>query len=226
MSLKSRIILQCVAAFVVAFGLLFLPAWTLDFWEAWVYLGIVFIPMAVFSVYYYKHDPVLVERRMQFREKVKEQKWIMRAGTLISLIGLVIPSLDHRFGWTRQLFGAVPLRVNIVAQVLALTGYLVTMWVIHVNRFAARTIRVEKGQQVISTGPYRVVRHPLYAGGVVMWLASAPALGSYVALPFFALLIPIFVARLLSEEKVLRQELPGYAEYCEGTRYRLVPYIW
>jgi protein-S-isoprenylcysteine O-methyltransferase Ste14 len=116
--------------------------------------------------------------------------------------------------------------VEIAAQALTLTGYLGTMWVIDVNRFAARTVQVERDQRVISSGPYGVVRHPMYSFALVMWLATAAALGSYVVLPFFALLIPVIVLRLLNEEKVLRRELPGYAEYCERTRYRLAPYIW
>ncbi len=107
-----------------------------------------------------------------------------------------------------------------------MAGYLGTMWVIDLNRYAARTIQVEEGQRVISSGPYRYVRHPLYAGGLLMWLATALALGSYVALPFFAQLVPVFVLRLLNEEKVLRRDLRGYAEYCQGTPYRLIPYIW
>ncbi len=226
MSLKSRIIVQGLFTFAAAFALLFLPAGTLEFWEAWVFMGILFIPMVIFSVYYYKIDPALVQRRMQMHEKVKQQQWIIRAATMLSILGLLMPGLDHRFGWTQRLTGGVPLWVEIVAQLLVLAGYLGAMWVIHVNRFAARTIQVEEGQKVISTGPYAVVRHPMYSFATLMWLAIAPSLGSYVSLPFFVLLIPIFVARLLNEEEVLRRDLPGYAEYCRGTRHHLIPYIW
>jgi protein-S-isoprenylcysteine O-methyltransferase Ste14 len=217
---------QGAFVFFVVVALLFVPAGTLDFWEAWVFLAIFFIPMIIFSIYYYQHDRALVERRMQNREKVTEQKWIMRFAFLFFLLGLLVPGLDHRFGWTRRWIGGVPLWVEIAAQALTLTGYLGTMWVIDVNRFAARTVQVERDQRVISSGPYGVVRHPMYSFALVMWLATAAALGSYVALPFFALLIPVIVLRLLNEEKVLRRELPGYAEYCERTRYRLAPYIW
>ena len=226
MSLKSRIIVQIGFTLAASFALLFLPAGTLHFWEAWVFLGILFIPMVFFTVYYYRHDPALVQRRMQTHETVKEQQWIIRAATLLCVLGLLMPGLDHRFGWTRRLTGGVPLWVEIVAQFLVLAGYLGAMWVIDVNRFAARTIQVEEGQKVISTGPYAVVRHPMYSFATLMWLAIAPSLGSYVSLPFFALLIPIFVARLLNEEDVLRRDLPGYAEYCQGTRRHLIPYVW
>jgi protein-S-isoprenylcysteine O-methyltransferase Ste14 len=225
-SLKSRIIVQGVLAFAAVFALLFLSAGTLDFWEAWVFLGIIFIPMVIFSVYYYKHDPALVQRRMQRHEKVNEQQWIVRVATMISLLGILMPGLDHRFGWTRRFTGGVPLWVELISQVVVLTAYLGTMWVIHVNRFAARTIQVEEGQKVVSNGPYAVVRHPMYSFATLMWLAIAPSLGSYLSLPFFLLLIPIFAARLLNEEEVLRRDLPGYAEYCQGTKYHLIPYIW
>ena len=113
-----------------------------------------------------------------------------------------------------------------LAQVLILGGLLLVFWVLKVNSFASRTIRVEAGQSVISSGPYSMVRHPMYSGSVVMWLSIPLALGSYVAWPAFALLIPLYVFRLLNEEKVLRQELSGYPEYCLRTRYRLVPFVW
>jgi len=225
-SLKSKLIVRSAVTFLIASGLLFIPATTFDYWQAWVYLAIVFVPMVVFSVYYYAHDRALVERRMETQEKEKEQVWIMRAAMTICIVGFLIPGLDHRLGWTRRLTGPVPLWLELVSLLLVLAGYLGTMWVTDVNRYAARTIRVEQHQPVISTGPYRYVRHPLYAGGLLMWLATAPALGSFVALPVCFLLVPVFVLRLVNEENLLRRDLPGYQEYCEHTRYRLVPYIW
>jgi protein-S-isoprenylcysteine O-methyltransferase Ste14 len=109
---------------------------------------------------------------------------------------------------------------------MVLGGYLITIWVMDANRYASSIIVVEAEQQVISTGPYKWVRHPMYFGGLIMMLFTPTALGSYVALPFFALVIPVLVMRLTNEEKVLRLELPGYTEYCQGTRFRLLPFIW
>lgn len=226
MTLKSRLIVQGVLTFAGSAALLLVPAGTWHFWQAWVYLAIVFVPMILFSVYYYKHDPALLQRRTKTKEQVKEQRWIMRAAMAIWVLGTMLPGLDHRFDWTRRLTGGVPLWVEILALLMVLTGYFGTMWVTDVNRFAARTIQVEEGQQVISGGPYGVVRHPMYVFGLLMWMATAPALGSYVTWPFFALLIPTIVARLLNEEKVLLRDLPGYGEYCQRTRYHLVPYLW
>jgi protein-S-isoprenylcysteine O-methyltransferase Ste14 len=218
--------MQCAGALAVASGMLFLPAGTLAYWEAWVFLGLVFIPMIIFSAYFYRHDPALVERRLQRKEKIKEQKVVMKLANVIFIAALLIPGLDHRFGWTEKLLGKVPLGLKITAEVLVLAGYLFTFWVIFVNRFASRTIQVEREQRVISEGPYRLVRHPMYFGALVMWLSAPVALGSYVAWPVFALLVPVIVVRLLNEEQLLRRELPDYQAYCQKTRFRLVPFVW
>ena len=158
---------------------------------------------------------------MQFKEKVREQKRIMTFVYIAWLVAFVLPGLDHRFGWSHS-----PLWITILSQAVVFGGFATTLWVAKVNRFAARTIQVEPGQEVISSGPYRIVRHPMYLGACAMWLFTPLALGSYLTLPAFVLLIPLIVLRLLNEEKVLRQELPGYPEYCLHTRFRLVPFLW
>jgi protein-S-isoprenylcysteine O-methyltransferase Ste14 len=221
MSLKSRLALRLPIGIVIIGALLFIPAGSFRFWQGWVYILIVYVPGVLALAYFCKHDPELIERRMQFKERVREQKFIMALVYIIWLIAFVLPGLDHRFGWSRQ-----PLGITIFSQALVLGGFATTFWVMKVNRFAARTIQVEPGQEVISSGPYRIVRHPMYLGGSVMFLFTPLALGSYFALPAFALLIPVIVLRLLNEEKVLRQELPGYPEYCLHTRFRLVPLLW
>jgi protein-S-isoprenylcysteine O-methyltransferase Ste14 len=206
----------------VVFGAsLFIPAGSLVFWQGWAYLIICFVPALFALVYFYKHDPELIKRRTLFREKVREQKCIMTLVYVIWPIAFLLPGLDHRFGWSH-----LPLWLTILSQAVVLGGYLMTFWVTKVNRFAARTIRVEPGQPVISDGPYRIVRHPMYLGMCVMWLFTPLALGSYRTLPAFALLVPLIVLRLLNEEKVLREELPGYPEYCLHTHFRLVPFVW
>jgi protein-S-isoprenylcysteine O-methyltransferase Ste14 len=226
MSLQSKVIFQCTANLCAAAAILFIPAGTLDYWQAWIFLGITFVPMVVLCVYFYKHDPALLERRLRRREKEREQRLIMRAAMIVSALGFLVPGLDHRFGWTRRWMGGIPEWAEIAAQAVALAGYLGTAWVIDVNRFASRTIEVEEGQKVISSGPYGVVRHPLYASALVFWVAAPFALGTLVGLPFFLLLIPVFVLRILNEEKVLLRDLPGYEEYRQKTRYHLVPYVW
>ena len=221
MTLKSRLALRFLLALGMLGALLFIPAGSFRFWQGWVYILTTFVPGVLAFTYFYKHDPQLIERRMQFKEKVREQKRIMTFVYIAWLVAFVLPGLDHRFGWSHS-----PLWIAILSQAVVFGGFAITLWVLKVNRFASRTIQVELGQAVISSGPYRIIRHPMYLGASAMWLFTPLALGSYFTLPAFALLIPLIVLRLLNEEKVLRQELPGYAEYCLRTRFRFVPFLW
>ena len=221
MSLKSRLALRFLLALGVLGALLFIPAGSLRFWQGWAYIAISFVPGLFAFTYFYKHDPQLIERRMLFKEKLREQKRIMTFVYITWLIAFVLPGLDHRFGWSHS-----PLWITIFSQAVVLGGFVMPLWIVKVNRFAARTIQVEPGQEVISSRPYHLIRHPIYAGMCAMWLFTPLALGSYFTLPAFALLIPLIFLRLLNEEKVLRQELPGYAEDCLRTRFRLVPFNW
>jgi len=221
LSLKSRLLVRFSIAFVVVGSSLFIPAGSLKFWQGWVYLATWFVPGLLAFPYFYKHDPELVERRLRRKEEIREQKLIMRMVYVVYVIAFLLPGFDHRFGWSH-----LPLGITVFSQVVVLGGYLMTLWVMKVNSFAASTVQVEPGQKVISRGPYRIVRHPMYLGLIVMFLFTPLALGSYLTVPAFCLLVPLIVLRLLNEEKVLRQELPGYAEYCLQTHFRLVPFIW
>jgi len=221
MSLKARLIPRLFLGLIIVTAMLFIPAGSLRFWQGWAYLIVWFVPMLFAFGYFYKHDPQLIERRLRRKEEVREQKLIIRFGFVTWLVGYLLPGLDHRFGWSH-----LPLWLTILSQAFVLGGCLMIFWVLKANSFAAATIRVEPDQKVISSGPYRIVRHPMYLGAGVMLLFAPLALGSYFALPVFALFIPIIVFRLLNEEKVLRQELPGYPEYCVKTRFRLVPFVW
>ena len=177
-------------------------------------------------MYLWKRDPQLIERRLQSTEKFREQRLLMRVLKPVFVAAFVLPGLDYRFGWSRRYLRGVPLWLVVACQAVFLGGLLLVFWVMKVNSFASRTIQVEAGQKVISSGPYGLVRHPMYSGSLLMWLATPLALGSYFAWPAFALLIPFYMFRLLNEEKVLRRELPGYPEYCNHARYRLVPRVW
>jgi len=226
MSLRSKLILRFSLALIIAAGMLFIPAGSLRFWQGWTFMALVFIPSISSYLYFYKHDPQLVERRLQSKEKVSEQRLLIRLAKPVFFAAFLLPGLDHRLHWSRTYLSAVPLWLMVLSQALVLGGLLLVVWVMKVNSFASRTIQVEVGQRVISTGPYRMVRHPLYLGSALMWLSTPLALGSYFALPAFALLIPFYIFRLLNEEEVLRQELRGYPEYCLRTRFRLVPFVW
>ena len=220
-SLVMRLILRTLFSVVFVIAFLFIPAGSLRYWQGWVFLAVVFLPMPITSAYFLKRDPQLVERRLQTKEKSSEQRTIVRILQLVVFASLLIPGLDYRFGWSH-----VPLWLTILSQVVVFVGYLVTIWVMKENSFAARTVQVEEGQRVISTGLYRFVRHPMYSGAILMLLFTPLALGSWWALPSVLLVLPLLVLRILSEEKILRRDLPGYSEYCLRTHFRLIPFVW
>ena len=221
MSLRSRLILRATLGLLLYGAMLFVPAGALLFWQAWVFLAITlsFI-LSVFG-YFYRHDRALLERRIQGKEKLPEQRRLIELLRPAFFLAGVLPGLDHRWGWSH-----VPGWLSLVSDLVLAAGLALIFWVTKVNSFASRTIQVEAGQPVISNGPYALMRHPMYSGSILLWISMPLALGSYVAWPAFALLVPFYVLRLLHEEKFLDKELPGYREYCLRTRFRLVPHVW
>lgn len=207
---------------VLVFGIiLFLPAGTLRYWEAWLFMGVLLIPVAVFGIYLLRHNPALLERRLKMREREPQQRKIIAASALALFAMFLLPGLDRRLGWS-----SVPIWLVLAANVLILVGYLLSVLAFQVNEYASRTIEVEQPQRVISTGPYAVIRHPLYLAGILIYGAAPLALGSYWALLPALLLPALLVARIRNEEQVLRRDLHGYTEYCSTVRYRLIPRIW
>ena len=190
-------------------------------WEAWAYCAILLLPMTVFVARMARHDPEFIARRSKYREKDRTQRKILSWGLPFFLAMIVVPGLDRRFGWSEP-----PLVVVVAAMATTLAGYLGILRVFVENRWAGRTVETYPGQQVISTGPYAIVRHPMYAMSVALYLATPVALGSWWAvLPALAF-IPVFVLRIGDEEQVLVRDLPGYDEYRRKVRWRLVPLIW
>lgn len=208
--------------FIIVLGLLlFLPAGSLLYWQAWLYSIVFFTPTVFITFYFVKKSPELIARRMKYREKEDAQKTIMAFARITYFIGLLIPGFDYRYHWS---FVSVP--IVILSNALVLAGYLLIFFVFRENRFASSIIEVDKEQKVIATGPYAIVRHPMYTGGLLMLLFTPTALGSFWAMIPFLLWIPILVFRIRNEEEVLMRELPGYREYCLKTRYRLLPFLW
>ena len=217
-----RTVLVRIVFFIPALGaMLFLPAGTFHYWQAWAYLAILIIPMIFVLTYLIRRDPELLERRMRMREKEPEQKLVIKLSILFFVIAFLIPGFDRRFGWS-----SVPLEVIVAADVIVLAGYMVFVLVLRENRYASRIIEVEQKQKVVTTGPYAVVRHPMYSGALLMYGFSPLALGSYWGMIPNVLLVVLIVARIRNEEKILNQELEGYSEYTQKVRYRLVPGIW
>jgi protein-S-isoprenylcysteine O-methyltransferase Ste14 len=226
MSLGVRLAIRFSLGLIVGAAILFVPAGSWKFWQGWIYLAVFFTPIIGSCLYFLKHDPQLLERRLQSKEKTSAQRSLVAWFKPLFFVVYLLPGLDRRMGWSRVWAGPVPPWLSLLSDALVLLGLLFVVWVMRVNSFASRTIQVEAGQKVISRGPYGMVRHPMYLGSLVMWLSTPLALGSFVALPAFATLIPFYVLRLLNEEKVLDEELPGYAEYRLRTRYRLIPLVW
>src|SRR5258708_4021207 len=209
---------------VVMAALLFIPAGTLDYWQAWTFLAIYFASSIAMTFYLMKWDPKLLERRMSggpFAEKETSQKIIMSFASL-GFIGLVVvPALDHRFAWSHM-----PPYVAIAGDVLMALGWLAIFFVFRENTFTSATIELAPDQKVISSGPYALVRHPMYAGALVMLVGVPIALGSWWGVLVIVAVVPALIWRLIDEEKFLARNLPGYLKYQQKVRYRLIPWGW
>jgi protein-S-isoprenylcysteine O-methyltransferase Ste14 len=222
--LKRRGWRQTAVSLPIFAALLFVPAGTLRYWQGWLYAFVFIAGCAVISVYFTRHDPALIERRMKIgpaKEREPAQKIIITLMLIGFPLLFVVSGLDVRWHWS-----AVPLWLVIVANGMIGVAFAVFFVVLKQNSYAASTITVEPGQPVISTGVYGIVRHPMYAGALLLVIFTPPALGSYWALLVAVAFLPALAWRLLDEEKVLRRDLPGYADYCRKVRYRLIPGIW
>jgi protein-S-isoprenylcysteine O-methyltransferase Ste14 len=221
LSLKKAVIVRLFAAFLLLGLMFFLPAWSFDYWQAWVYILIIIVPMTIMSWYLYKHDPELLERRMRTKEKQSTQKMVVILSFLFYVPAFVIPGFDVRFGWSN-----VPWVVVIVAEALVLFGYLLFIIVLRTNSYASRVIEVEKDQVVITTGLYAIVRHPIYLAMLILCTFSPLALGSYWAMILVVILVVLIIVRIKGEEQELLKNLKGYKAYVTKTKYRLIPGIW
>ncbi len=222
--LNIRALRSTLFGTIVMAALLFIPAGTLDYWQGWAFMAVFVGASAAITVFLAIKDPKLLERRMRAgptAEKEPTQKIIMFFAMAGFIALIVFPPLDHRFGWS-----PVPSYISFAGDALIALGFLLIFFVVRVNTYGASTIQIAEGQKVISTGPYALVRHPMYAGALPL-LAGVPlALGSWWGLSGLVLFLPALVWRLLDEEKFLKKNLPGYAEYCEKVRYRLIPFVW
>jgi protein-S-isoprenylcysteine O-methyltransferase Ste14 len=225
MSHLARRTILGFAKLIVGLGLfLFVPAWTLNFWQAWVYLFLFTVSAALITGYLWVKDPQLLERRVKAgpgAEKESRQQFIQILASLAFAGLLGLPSLDYRFSWSEVPFVGV-----VAADLLVALGFYIIFNVFKENTFASATVEMAPQQKVISTGPYAIVRHPMYSGALVMLFGTPLALGSWWGLLPFVAITFIIRWRLLQEEKFLSKSLPGYSEYCHKVKYRLAPSIW
>ena len=216
--------LSLVALAIVMGLLLFFPAGTIHYWQAWVYLSIFMSASFLTTLYLMKKDPALLKRRMRggpTAEKQGTQKVIMLCISIGFIALLLVSALDHRFEWS-----AMPLFAVIVGDVLVAIGFYFIFLVYKENTFTSATIEVAEGQKVISTGPYSIVRHPMYASALLYLVGTPVALDSFWGLLALVAMMPFLIWRLYDEERFLAENLPGYTEYQKTVRYRLVPLVW
>jgi protein-S-isoprenylcysteine O-methyltransferase Ste14 len=209
---------------VAVMAALFVPAGTLHYWQAWVFLAFYFVPALAISFFLMARDPKLLARRMRggpFAEKQPAQKIIMSIVSVGFVALLVVPALDHRFGWSHM-----PATIAIAGNALMTIGWLAIFFVFRENSFSSATVEIADDQKVVSTGPYAWVRHPMYAGALIMLLGMPLALGSWWGVAVLLAMLPAFVWRLFDEERFLTENLNGYAEYKQKVRFRLIPGIW
>ena len=224
----KKLILSALVTFligVIALGiLLFLPAGTFRYWQAWVFIVVFTVSTNIIGLYLSLKDPELLERRKKIgptTEQSPVQKIIISIAILSTLGLLVFCALDYRFGWS-----PVPTSVSIAGDVLVALGLFINLLVFKANSFGGSTVEIMENQKVISTGPYALVRHPMYVGVLIMVLGIPLALDSWWGLAILVLTIPVLALRILDEERLLEKDLPGYKEYEQKVHYRLVPYLW
>jgi protein-S-isoprenylcysteine O-methyltransferase Ste14 len=209
---------------VVMAIIIFVPAWTLDYWQAWIFLVVFFVPPLLITIYLMKHDPKLLERRTTAGPGAEQERIqnIIQALAGVAFIAIfIVSALDHRFGWS-----TVPAYVTALGDVLVILGFYLVFLVFKENTFASGTIEVVAEQRVISTGPYALVRHPMYIGALVMLIGVPLALGSWWGLLAIIPMTLVLILRLLDEEKFLAKNLAGYSDYQSKVRYHLFPLIW
>jgi protein-S-isoprenylcysteine O-methyltransferase Ste14 len=216
------LVLRRFGSAIIILGLiLFIPAGSLEYWNAWVYLLAILVPMLVVFIYLYINDPSLLEKRMKMKEKEKEQKLYVRLSILLFLISFVLPGLDFRYRWTH-----VPVWLVITSVGIMILGYALFAIVMIQNSYASRVIEIQEKQKLIDTGLYSIVRHPMYMAATIIYLATPLILGSYYALISMIFLPFLLGFRIINEEKILHNGLQGYIEYEKKVKYRLIPFIW
>ncbi len=221
MKLLINGLIKFLCGLVMVGLLIFLPAGTLGYTNGWLLMGLLFVPMLIAGFVMFFKSPDFLAKRLDAKEKQATQKGVVAFSGLMFIGGFVVAGLDFRFGWS-----AMPKAVVIAASVLFLVSYALYAEVMRENTYLSRTIRVEEGQKVVDTGLYGIVRHPMYMATVLLFLMMPLVLGSWYALVVFAAYPAIIIVRLKDEENLLTRDLPGYAEYKQKVKYRILPFIW
>lgn len=222
---KIQLIIHATVKLIFGLGiialLLFLPAGTWHYWNAWLLLALLFIPMICMGVVMLVSSPELLSKRLNNKEKEQTQKHIVALSGVMFITGFLLCGFDYQFGWSHM-----PVWVVITASLLFLIGYMLYAEVLRENAYLSRTVEVQDDQQLIDTGLYSVVRHPMYTATLLMFLSMPLILGSWWALLIFFIYPTLIIKRIQNEEQVLREGLKGYNDYQQRVRWRLIPYVW
>lgn len=221
MKLFLEAIVKFTCGLLLVLALIFLPAGTVNYPYGWLLVGLLFVPMLIAGFVMLAKSPEFLKKRLDVKEKQATQKGVVVYAGLMFIAGFVVAGLDYRFGWSNM-----PQWVTIIASVLFLFSYVLYAEVMRENAYLSRTIRVEEGQKVVDTGLYGIVRHPMYAVTILLFLMMPLVLGSWYALIAFAFYPVIIIVRLKDEEDLLTRELPGYEAYKQKVKYRIIPFIW
>ncbi len=223
--MNKKLFFEAIIKFLLGVALVgllvFLPAGSLIFTGGWIFMGVLFIPMFLAGIVMMVKNPSLLKSRLDAKEKEKDQDLVVKLSGLMLVAGFIAAGLDYRFGWSK-----LPLGVNIGAGAVFLIAYALYAEVLRENTYLSRTVKVQENQKVIDTGLYGVVRHPMYAVTLLLFIAMPLVLGSVYALIIFLLYPFIIAKRIKGEEELLERELPGYREYKKKVKYRLIPFIW
>ena len=219
--LLAQALLKFAAGMLAMGFLLFLPAGTFDWWQGWLLMGILFVPMFAAGLVMLAKAPDLLRKRLNNNEEEDEQKLVVALSGLMFIAAFVVAGLGVRFGWPMM-----PAWSSWAAAALFLASYVMYALVLRENEYLSRTIEVQEGQHVVDTGPYGIVRHPMYSTTVVLFLSMPLVLGSAPAFAIMLLYLPIIAKRIKNEEQVLRSGLDGYDEYTRRVRWRLIPHVW
>lgn len=214
-------IIKFILGAVLVGALIFIPAGTIKFLNGWIFMSVLFVPMFIFGLYLMFKNPELLKRRLNVKEKESEQKSVIALSGLMFIAGFIVAGLNYRFGWIE-----LSNIVTIISSIVFVIAYILYAEVLRENAYLLRTIEVEKGQKVVDTGLYGIVRHPMYSVTILLFLSIPLILGSIISFVIFLMYPFIIVKRIKNEEKVLEKDLNGYIEYEKKVKYRLIPFIW
>ena len=221
MKLLFNALIKYISGLVIVIAILFLPAGSLNYYNGWMFIALLFLPMLSLGAVLLIKSPDLLEKRIGVKEKEKTQKGVVAFSAFMFMIGFIIAGFDYRFGWSN-----IPLPIVITASVIMLLSYMLYAEVMRENAYLSRTVEVQENQKIIDSGLYGIVRHPMYAVTLWLFLSIPIVLGSWLSFLCFIPYIGIIVIRIINEEKVLEKGLEGYKDYKKRVKYRLIPFIW